>query len=87
MGCVEVHQLLEERHEAAAPSGGKVKALGQEDSVEGFAVTQAALDVAEGDVSPFGLMRGRGATLTYNSRTIGWMVRELCIGGWIPDVM
>ena len=31
--------------------GGKVKALGQEDSVEGFAVTQAALDVAEGDVS------------------------------------
>lgn len=52
MGCVEVHQLLEERHEAAAPSGGgKVKALGQEDSVEGFAVTQAALDVAEGDVS------------------------------------
>ena len=51
MGCVEVHQLLEERHEAAAPSWGKVKALGQEDSVEGFAVTQAALDVAEGDVS------------------------------------
>ena len=51
MGCVEVHQLLEERHEAAAPSGGKVKALGQEDSVEGLAATQAALDVAEGDVS------------------------------------
>ena len=28
MGCVEIHYLLEERHEAAPPSGGKVKALG-----------------------------------------------------------
>ena len=51
MGSVEVHQLLEERHEAAAPSGGEVEAFGQEDSVEGLAATQAALDVAEGDVS------------------------------------
>ena len=51
MGSVEVHQLLEERHEAAAPAGGEVKALGQEDSVKGLAATQATLDVAEGDVS------------------------------------
>ena len=51
MGCVEVHQLLEERHEATAPSGGKVEAFSQEDSAQRLFVTQALLDVAKGDIS------------------------------------